>query len=120
MSYNFSIGKIKRPTVSISNHHIKFNKEAIELLGSPKYISIGLDIEAKKLAFKASEKNYNEAVYDFAMNSSRKESIVISAKAIREEAIKLMSQKPQTSGVYFLLELDEDAGFWVIDLSRSI
>ncbi|MCL2555944.1 MAG: hypothetical protein FWE03_02855 [Firmicutes bacterium] len=121
MNFNFSIGKIKRPTVSISKYGIKFNKEAIELLGSPKYISIGLDVKAKKLAFKASEeKNYKESIYDFVTSVNRQSGLIISAKEIREEAIKLMSEKSQGKGVYFLLELDEDVGFRVIDLSRSI
>jgi len=121
MSFNFSIGKINRPTVSITKQAIRFNTEAIELLGSPKYISIGLDIKAKKLAFKvASEKNYSEPVYDFVTNSNRQNIIVISAKAIRDEAIQLMNEKPQTNGVYFLLEIDNDTKFGIIDLSKSI
>jgi len=36
MNFDFSIGKINRPKVSISNYSIKFNKEAIDLLGKPK------------------------------------------------------------------------------------
>jgi len=121
MNFDFSIGKINRPKVSITNYSIKFNKEAIELLGSPKHISIGLDKELKKLAFKASDEiNYNEPVYNFALNSSRQNGLTISAKTIRNEVINLMIEKPKTKGIYFLLELDNDTKLGIIDLSYPI
>jgi len=50
------------------------------------------------------------------LNDNRQNGIVISAKAIKDEAINLMIEKPKTKGIYFLLELDKKTGFGVIDL----
>ena len=118
MKFDFNIGKVNRPIMSISKHCFTFNKEAIELIGSPPYISIGIDKESKKLAVRAMyDKSFDEPVYPFA-KAGKQTSITLSATEVRNEAINLMSEKPHT-GVSFLFSLDEATKFGIVDLTAG-
>jgi len=106
--------------MSISKHCFTFNKEAIELLGSPPYISIGIDKESKKIAVKAmNDKSFDQPVYPFAKTHGKQSAITLSATEVRSEAIKLMSEQPQTAGVSFLFNLDKATSFGIVDLSAG-
>ncbi|MCL2861572.1 MAG: hypothetical protein FWE22_04080 [Firmicutes bacterium] len=120
MNFDFNIGNTKRPSVRITQRCFSFNKNAIELLGYPKYIAIGLDKENKKIAFKPlAEKTLFEPCYKFAIFESITY-VSISASEIRKLAIELMSEKPQKIGVSFALELDEETKFGVIKLIKGV
>ncbi|MCL2862468.1 MAG: hypothetical protein FWE22_08675, partial [Firmicutes bacterium] len=94
MNFDFNIGNTKRPSVRIKQRCFSFNKSAIELLGYPKFIAIGLDKENKKIAFKPlAEKTLFEPCYPFAHNNITS-FVSVSASTIRKLAIELMHEKP--------------------------
>jgi len=120
MKFDFTVGKINRPIMSISKHCFTFNKEAIELLGSPTHISIGIDRNSKKLAVKATTaKNFDEPVYPFAKYDQKQQSVTLSATDIRNEAIRLMPEAPKEKGISFAFELDDTTSFGIIDLTTG-
>jgi len=120
MNYDFSIGKVSKPIVMITKYCFKFNKEAIELLDAPKFIAIGLDRDAKKLAFKAVDKKCgNEPAYPFASDFSKTRAVTVSATAVRRAVIELMDEKPEAKGVCFVLETEQDTKYGVIYFAKN-
>ena len=121
MSYDFNIGKTNKPIVKITKRSFTFNKEAIELLGAPRYIAIGLDKSKKLLAFrKAEAKSFTEPVYPFATDFGKHKWVLVTATEVRTEAIKLLPSIPVSGGISFVLELDNNTRYGIIDLINGI
>jgi len=119
MNFDFKIGKINRPIVKLTKTNLTFNKRAVELLNVPEYIAIGIDRAEKKLAFKATKKDETrEPVYPFAING-RNDGVLVSATKIRNEMVKLLQEKIENGGIAFVLEIDEETKFGIIDLTSG-
>jgi len=119
MSFNFDIGTTGKAIVTVTAKGFAFNRNALEMIGYPKYTAIGLDETTKKIAFRPLEtKTYTEPTYEFGLSSYRRKFVsLVAAPEVLVEVQKLIPNIIDTS---FVLERDNDTGYYVIDLSTQI
>jgi len=91
-----------------------FNKAAVELLGKPEYIAIGLDKENKRLAIVGVDENYIEAKYPFANTDAKQKRVVITATLLRRKIRDANCKEPERGGTHYAITLEDGCG--IVDL----
>lgn len=119
MGFNFNIGRKGKATMTWTQRGLTFNKDAIELLGSPAFIAIGLDEKAKRLAILAADKNSAQPKYTFAGAGRRETFAFVTATNIREAMAELFGEQPEKGGTSYILELDRSEKFGIVDLTQG-
>ena len=117
--FNFNIGKKGKATMTWTQRGFTFNKDAIDLLGSPAYIAIGLDEKTKRLAIKATDENGAEPKFVFASEGRREKFAFVTATNIREAVTELLGEEPEKGGISYTLEVDKNAKFGIVDLTKG-
>lgn len=116
--FNFNIGKKGKATMTWTQRGFTFNKDAIEALGSPAHIAIGLDEKNKRLAIKAADDSI-EPKYVFSSAGRREKFAFVTATNIREAVAELMGEQPDKGGTSYTLEVDKNAKFGIVDLTKG-
>jgi len=117
--FNFNIGKKGKAIMTWTQRGFTFNKDAIELLGSPAYIVIGLDEKAKRLAIKAADKDSTAQKYVFASAGRREKFAFVTATNVREAVAELLGEQPEKGGISYAVEFDKVGEFGIIELTKG-
>ena len=117
--FNFDIGTTGKAIVTVTAKGFAFSRDALEMLGYPKYTAIGIDEEAKKIAFRPTEtKSYTEPAYEFwAASYKRKYISLVSAPEVLDKVQRLI---PAIIDTKHVLESDSGTGYYIIDLTKAI
>ena len=120
-TFDYSIDTSGMAKVSISNAGIIFSREAIELLGYPKKVHIGLDKTKKVMGICAATENSTVKAFDFVTNEKKKNWIRIQSKKLVAEVSKLAKLTLGKDAVSYLAKLEEDEGtvFLIVELSKK-
>ena len=120
-SFDFNIDRTGVCKVSISKQGIIFSKEAIEALGFPKKVHIGLDKTKKVLGVCEASEESNIKTFDFASTEARRRWLRIQSKALVDEIGKTAKFTPAGAGVEFLARIEEDDGvkYLIVELNKK-
>ena len=107
--------------ISVSKLGIIFSREAIEALGTPQKVHIGLDKTKKVLGICAAEANSTIKSFDFATTDARKKWLRIQSKLLVTEIAKVAKIQLSGAGVPFPARIEEDdrKKFLIVDLSKK-
>jgi len=119
VNFRFDIEKKGKPTMTWTQRGFTFNKDAIELLGSPAYIAFGLDRKNKRLAIKEADDSLKDRKYAFANSERREKWAFVSATNIREALSELLNERPEKGGISFAVQFDKIKKFGIIDLTKG-
>lgn len=120
-SFDFCIDKTGICKVSVSKLGIVFSREAIESLGCPRKVHIGIDKTKKILGVCVAEENSSIKAFDFATTDARKKWLRIQSKALVDEISKIAKFQPTGSGQDFLAKTEDVDGqkFLIVDLTKK-
>ena len=120
-AFDFSIDTSGMCKVSISNLGIIFSREAIEALGIPQKVHIGLDKNKKVLGICVAEDNSTIKAFDFATTEARKKWLRVQSKVLVREIEKLIKKQFSGKADSFPARIEEDEGqkFLIVDLSKK-
>lgn len=120
-SFDFSIDTSGMCKISVSKLGIIFSREAIEGLGTPQKVHIGLDKTKKVLGICVAEANSTIKSFDFATTDARKKWLRIQSKLLVTEIAKVAKIQLSGAGVPFPARIEEDDGkkFLIVDLSKK-
>ena len=116
--FNFNIGRKGKATITWTQRGFTFNKDAIELLGSPSHIAIGLDDKTKRLAVKAADAD-TAPKYVFASAGRREKAAFVTATNVREALAELLGEQPEKGGISYSLEVDKTTKLGLADLTNG-
>jgi len=112
--FNFGIGKSGRAQMTWSRSGLAFNRAAIELLGKPQHIAIGLDKKNKRLAIVGVDKDYAAPKYPFANTDARQKWLSLSASELRRRMRELTGKEPDRGGANY--EVTLEGGYGIVEL----
>jgi uncharacterized pyridoxamine 5'-phosphate oxidase family protein len=120
-SFDYFIDTSGMAKISLSNAGIIFSREAIELLGYPKKINIGLDRTKGVLGVCAAEENSNIKTFDFVTSDKKKNWIRIQSKQLLVEISKIAKLTLGKDSIPFLASVEEEDGkkFLIVELKKS-
>lgn len=120
-SFDYSIDTSGVAKISISNAGIIFSKEAIDLLGYPEKVNIGLDKTKKVLGVRKADENSTIKAFDFVTNPKKRSWLRIQSKQLVSEIGKITRLTYGSESVPYLAKLEEDDGikFLVVELSKK-
>ena len=120
-SFDYAIDTSGMAKISLSNAGIIFSREAIELLGYPQKVNIGLDRSKGILGVCAAEDNKQLKAFDFVTNESKKTWIRIQSKQLITEIAKISKLTLGKESIPFLATVEEDDGkkFLIVELKKK-
>lgn len=120
-NFDFTIGHKDVPVINLTVNGLSFNQYSIAALGYPEYVSIGLDIQSKKLGIKAiAQDDKSSRRYPFVTDEKRKKRILVPAFQIRAEIVNLLNIKLPRNGIKYIAEFDSDCQMLIVDLKKCI
>lgn len=121
-NFNFNIGNKFTPYITITKRGLKFNFACMEALRRPKYITIGLDVENKKLAVLPKDNCDDTSMrhYKFILDDEYTASTVtIFCKPLLNTIINLLEITPQQSvGLKFNVNYISNDNIMYADLNE--
>ncbi len=119
-SFNYSIDTNGLAKVTMTKAGIIFSKEAIEMLGSPIQVNIGIDKQKGIMGIRSAVGNEDIKAFDFATTEKRKSWIRIQSKPLLREIMSI-TKSNLDSPLSFLAKLDEDEGikYLIIELKKK-
>ena len=120
-SFDFSIDTSGMAKISVSNTGIIFSREAIEMLGYPQKVNIGLDRSKGILGVCAASPSSAVKAFDFVTSENKRTWIRIQSKSLVSEIGKVAKLTLGKESVPFLAILDEDNGvkYLIVELKRK-
>ena len=119
-SFDYSIDTSGMAKISLSNAGIIFSREAIELLGYPVKVNIGLDRTKGVLGVCAADENSAIKAFDFVTNEKKRNWIRIQSKQLLTEIAKIARLTLGKESITYLATVDEEAGktFLIVELKK--
>ena len=120
-SFDFSIDTSGMAKISVSNNGIIFSRGAIEMLGYPEKVNIGLDRSKGILGVCAASPSSIVKAFDFVTSENKRTWIRIQSKSLVSEIGKVAKLTLGKDSVPFLAILDEDNGvkYLIVELKRK-
>ncbi len=120
-SFDYSIDTSGMAKISLSNAGIIFSREAIEKLGFPRKVNIGLDRQKGVLGVCAADENTTIKAFDFVTNEKKRNWIRIQSKQILNEIQKIAKVTLGKESIPYLATTDEEDGkiFLIVELKKK-
>ena len=120
-TFNFSVDKSGTCKISVSKSGIVFSKEAIEALGKPQKVHIGIDKAKKVLGVCAAQEDKSFKAFDFATTEARTKWLRIQSKPLVNEIETISKNQFGGTGISFPAHIEEDDGvkYLIVELSKK-
>ena len=120
-SFNFSVDKSGTCKISLSKSGIVFSKEAIEALGKPQKVHIGIDKTKKVLGVCVAQGNTSIKAFDFATTEARTKWLRIQSKPLVREIELITKNQFGGTGASFPAHIEEDDGvkYLIVELNKK-